>query len=163
MNQQEANEFFDLEVKSRFHKWNPTEKLILDWVSWIKCFDYGVAEEAIKQHLFDSVFAAPILNKFYSYAKKQQNKDIPGRRHQLPNDWTKYKIVCTEGKRKGFEKTAALRKELIGNDNAEKVEAEKLKEYFKNRDDGEWHVEKLDKRPDEEYSEETGIDDELPF
>jgi len=67
-----AASFFDKEVKTRFPNWKPGEALVLDWLGWLKSFDFAVARSAIQQHAFETRLTYPILKDLYAIAKKIQ-------------------------------------------------------------------------------------------
>ncbi len=163
MNNHEAAEFFETEVKGRFGKWQPEDVLISDWIGYLTAFSLDVAREAIRELCFGSRFNTPNLGKFYGIAKKIRDKKCPVSGVWVnPMRWTQYEVRCTSGSRKGFKKTAAIKKEYAGNDDAEMGEAMKLAEFFKGRYGGEWEYVKLNARPSEAHSESIPKDF-IPF
>jgi len=81
-----AARFFDREVKSRFPNWRPGEASIRDWLDWFKPFDYNIAQQAIKQHAFESRLTYPILKEFYAIAKKLQPRKQPSEEKSKKNE-----------------------------------------------------------------------------
>ncbi len=163
MDKQEATAFFDREVRGRFPTWKPEDVLIQDWIDWLGAFTVDTAKEAMKQHKFNSRYATPVLKEFYAIAKKlQYDKSPQSNTRECSMRWTKYEVRCTSGVKKGFRKTAAIKKEYAGNDDAEMGEAMKLTEFFKGRYGGEWEFVKLDARPSEAHSEAI-TKDLIPF
>jgi hypothetical protein len=175
MKQDKAIEFFANEVLTRFPNWNPGPALKADWIDYLKNFNYDVAQQAIKQHAFSSRFTYPVLKEFYAIAMKLQHQKNPTKKNQdCDRRWCKYQVKCLSGKRRGFTKTAAIKTEFAGNDKAERIEAENLKNFFQRRYGGKWIVESLKERPNHQtHSEKTpdylipamsGIgEDDVPF
>ncbi len=170
MNYLAKQTFIEDHLKQLWPQWKWPEAALGIWLSVLSHYDFEEAKTAVNQvYTVGRIkYQRQLVPAFIEALKLK--KYSKGKHRICSMVWTKYQVICIEGKRKGFTKTACHKREFAGNDIAEQQEANKLLNFFKDRYGGEWIIKRRDEPLGENHKERTGIaeadnmfQEELPY